>query len=339
MGRLDEAIQVLAEMERSPPPYGYQSVYWSNYALNLAWIGRIREARDKASNLTGLLATQVGSEIALSAADWSTADSLARLYLRDRPGEAVGPWARGAVAASRGQVKGAMSHLSQSVEADRTASGIRTEQACGAMLVLAVVSGAMLDVGQLRLVRVDTAPGASLALLWAAAAGDTAGARAQLAAIRAMPAAERGPVDTVLTLGDAWLALAAGQPEAAIMLIRPVVLRGMHRAQGPIPINQLLRWTLAEAYTRINVPDSAAAWLERIAQWEGQVWAWDNQWRGLTYSFVHFRLGQIYMQVGRIEDAKQHYATFLDAFTDPDAEYQWMVTEAHAKLQEPASGR
>jgi tetratricopeptide (TPR) repeat protein len=339
MGRLDEAIRVSTEMEQSPPPYGFQATYWSNYALYLARIGRIDEAREKAGNLTGLLATQIKAQIALAAAEWSAADSLARLYLRDRPEAAGGGlWALAAVAASRGQVHGAMRHLRQSVEADRTASRLRAQQAGGAMLVLAVVSGSMLDVSELPTVRVDTAPGATLAALWAAAAGDTARARVHLAAIRAMPAAERGPVDTALTLGDAWLALAAGQPEATVTLIRPVV-RGMHRAQGPLPINQLMRWTLAEAYARISVPDSAAAWLERIAQWEGQVWGWDDGWRGLTYSFVHFRLGRIYAQAGRPDDAKQHYAMFLDAFTDPDSEYQWMVTEARARLQELAMGR
>jgi hypothetical protein len=34
---------------------------------------------------------------------------------------------------------------------------------------------------------------------------------------------------------------------------------------------------------------------------------------------------------------KQHYATFLDAFTDP--EYVWMMTEARTELEKLARGR
>ena len=28
----------------------------------------------------------------------------------------------------------------------------------------------------------------------------------------------------------------------------------------------------------------------------------------------------------------EHYAAFLDAFTDPDPEFEWMVEEAQAEL-------
>ena len=104
-------------------------------------------------------------------------------------------------------------------------------------------------------------------------------------------------------------------------------------------MNQLLRWTLAQAFERTGQPDSAAAWLERIAQWGGQVWGGDDELRGFSYSFVHFRLGRLYTQLGKDDEAKEHYATFLDAFTDPDPEYAWMVTEARGRLEELARGR
>jgi hypothetical protein len=49
---------------------------------------------------------------------------------------------------------------------------------------------------------------------------------------------------------------------------------------------------------------------------------------GLPYSAAHFKLGQLYMRVGDSAKAVEHYVTFLDAFTDPDPEYEWMVEEA-----------
>ena len=36
---------------------------------------------------------------------------------------------------------------------------------------------------------------------------------------------------------------------------------------------------------------------------------------------------------------EEHYLTFLDTFTQPDPEYEWMVTEARAALEELARGR
>jgi tetratricopeptide (TPR) repeat protein len=116
-------------------------------------------------------------------------------------------------------------------------------------------------------------------------------------------------------------------------------------ARAPTPpsrllaVKQLVRWTMARVFERTGQRDSAAAWLERIAHWGGERWWDDFELRGLTYSFVHFKLGTLYTQLGRYDEAKQHYATFLDAFTDPDPEYAWMVTEARAKLEELARGR
>jgi tetratricopeptide (TPR) repeat protein len=106
---------------------------------------------------------------------------------------------------------------------------------------------------------------------------------------------------------------------------------------GPA-INPLTRWLVAEADERLGNLDSAAAGFERMATWSGFDMA-DMPARGLVEPFAHFRLGRIYTQLGRLDEAKEHYATFLDAFTQPDPEYEWMVTEARTKLEELARGR
>lgn len=50
-------------------------------------------------------------------------------------------------------------------------------------------------------------------------------------------------------------------------------------------------------------------------------------------------MGRRYAERGDTEKAKDHYTTFLNTFTDPDPEYEGMVTEARAALEELARGR
>ncbi len=60
---------------------------------------------------------------------------------------------------------------------------------------------------------------------------------------------------------------------------------------------------------------------------------------GLTYSFAHRRLAKLYGKLGQRDRAEDHWLTFLDTFTNPDPEYEWMVEEARAELEKLARGR
>lgn len=62
---------------------------------------------------------------------------------------------------------------------------------------------------------------------------------------------------------------------------------------------------------------------------------------GVPHSAAHFKLGQLYLQVGDAAEAAEHYASFLHTFADPDPdpEYEWMVGEAREELEKLARGR
>jgi len=57
---------------------------------------------------------------------------------------------------------------------------------------------------------------------------------------------------------------------------------------------------------------------------------------GLRSAFLG---GQLYAQRGNRDEALDHYTTFLDTFTDPDPEYEWMVEEARAEVERSGRGR
>jgi len=90
-----------------------------------------------------------------------------------------------------------------------------------------------------------------------------------------------------------------------------------------------LWWVLGDVYAHLGQPDSAIAQLEAIV-------ARPPRW---AYSAAHFKLGQLYAQVGNRDEALDHFTTFLAAFTDPDPEYRWMVIEARAAAERLKRGR
>ena len=54
---------------------------------------------------------------------------------------------------------------------------------------------------------------------------------------------------------------------------------------------------------------------------------------------AHFRHGLLYAQIDNREGALDHFTTFLDAFTDPDPDYVWMVQEARIEVGRLTRGR
>jgi tetratricopeptide (TPR) repeat protein len=95
----------------------------------------------------------------------------------------------------------------------------------------------------------------------------------------------------------------------------------------------IVSWLLlGEGYEQTGQLDSAAAYFELLGTPGEYVRRDDIQRAGLTYSFAHFRRGRILTELGKTEEAREAWLTFLDAFTDPDPDYEWMVTEANESL-------
>jgi len=95
----------------------------------------------------------------------------------------------------------------------------------------------------------------------------------------------------------------------------------------------IVSWLLlAEGYEQTGQLDSAAAYFELLGTPGEYVRRDEIERAGLTYSFAHFRRGRILTEIGKTEEAREAWLTFLDAFTDPDPDYEWMVTEANESL-------
>ncbi len=162
---------------------------------------------------------------------------------------------------------------------------------------------------------------------WAASlyaqAGDTDAATALLTAQREQlgPLADRKRVG--LAEAEAWIDVAEGRYSEALP-----VLRTADRGYGcDICIDR----ALGMAFDLSGQPDSAVAYYERYLapkqNWRAFV---DASWRGWTLE----RLGQLYDDMGDLEQAAGYYAAFVELWQDADPELQPRVQAAQARIEE-----
>jgi len=178
----------------------------------------------------------------------------------------------------------------------------------------------------------------------AALAGDTTESKRVLARIAAMSdsaTSERfewafGPMLAVI---EARLALRRSDWRSAVDLLEPWVRRLREPGYGFNAGDTYLTWlTLADAYQEMGQPDSAILHLESIIGPPRHQYL-DHRLYAMPYPLAQFKLGQLYAQLGNTEKALQHYGRFLEVFTDPEPEYEWMVSQARAALEGLGRGR
>ena len=90
-------------------------------------------------------------------------------------------------------------------------------------------------------------------------------------------------------------------------------------------------WTLAEAFERANMPDSAATRFVETAENRPAYRAWYTP-RGFTDSFARRRAAMLLDATGRQEEAAEHWTEFLANFTDPDPAYAIWRTAAIERI-------
>lgn len=90
-------------------------------------------------------------------------------------------------------------------------------------------------------------------------------------------------------------------------------------------------WLLAEAHIHLGDAESAIQNLESILQ--RSRFRRDN-WilQGFIHPPARLKLARLYAEAGNAEKAREHYRAFLDTFTDPDPDLEWMVDEAREGL-------
>ena len=166
---------------------------------------------------------------------------------------------------------------------------------------------------------------------WAAAAGDTTSARRLLATIRTCSAGDIARQGFTPALVQAWIAARAGHWQAVVQVLGPAALQGEPKGYVEFQAAPLGRWLVAEAYERLDRPDSAVAYFQRAVA-PPPAGGVDVAHSRMAFSFGHQRLVLLYARMGRLQEARQHWEIFQQTFTAPDPELRPMLDEARQAL-------
>jgi hypothetical protein len=173
--------------------------------------------------------------------------------------------------------------------------------------------------------------------------GDTAIAASYAAALPA-PELEEFRIanmkDALLATLHARVAAIRGNWEQAARILAPVTGDRTPRdaRREATTTQQLSNWLMAEAAEALGDLEGAVRLYSGVAAGhrfsDGSVHGF-----GLTYSFAHRKAALLYSQLEDYDRAAEHWLAFLDAFTDPDPEFEWMVEEARSELERLGRGR
>jgi len=174
--------------------------------------------------------------------------------------------------------------------------------------------------------------------VYAATVGDTTAAREVLNEFAAHPDVQAGLYGEMPAFLDAVIAVNARDWRRVVELLGVAAERGYDAGRLDASTPRLDRqWLVAEAYRQLGMADSAAHLYEKLAEVEGS--PGEVRGRGYGYPYVHRRLAQMYGELGQDARAAEHWNLFLEVFTDPDPELEYMVTEAREALAALAAER
>jgi hypothetical protein len=231
--------------------------------------------------------------------------------------------------AARGELDAAEAILSQGHELT-VAAGVPSELSLFATPFLRLMSGT-LPKGVVAPSDSSTSGRDALASgLDALAHGDLASARASRQVARTHEE-HLGPADLeLLAVLEAWVAAHEARWDTVIGLARPAAVSPRVEVGG-LMVKAAARWLVANAFEAGGQPDSAAHYYTAALS-PLRIQAPGVVLRGLSFPFIHQRLVMLYVGMGRLEEAREHWEVFRRTFTRPDPEVRHLIDEARSAL-------
>lgn len=237
-----------------------------NLAAIQVVLGRNAAARQTAAKLSGPFEQYVAMMLATSESRWRAADSIANAVLAKADAPPVfrmnAVTVHASALAAQGSYNAADSVLSDAASGSK---GVAARWYERARLLMAIAANSPVRT-RTDLVAADTSLAADmLRAIWASAAGDTVMARAREARLRKLTQRENAIVGSGPALIEANIAAHAGQWRNVVNQLGPAALVGeFDPTIVDRPDSFLLRWTVANAYEKLGMPDSAAKFLNLI---------------------------------------------------------------------------
>ncbi len=338
-GEYDQAIESCRRaVKLTPAPH---EMIASECSEKFANAGLFAEARSLARHLQGGGRENAEMQIAISAAQFATVDSIGRDWESDPTEEmtwrSYGAVLQASAQAARGQVRSARESLQRSARLFPA----RRHNDSQMQLLLWSASGQRPS-EEIQLAGHDTT---SLYLWgeWAAYEGDTLTVRR---ARRTVAAKWSDPENVAkwknsgklpsqaslsFNLFEATIAANSGRWADVIRSLAPAAWQGCCNQSYSSGALIRRRWLVADAYERMGKLDSAAVYFELLVTPKRIDWR-SIMFRGLTHSFALRRLALLHTRMGHPDRARVYWQQFADTFTAPDAELRPMLAEARAAL-------
>ncbi len=337
LGALGYFEQALARFEEAAQksPFGPSATLRSNIVLGLLDLGRVDRAREMARAL-GAFGPARRTQVELAACNWVAAESLANNQLHDPTLQnATSPSAASLrlaeALAGRGALRASREAMLRAAQAAESVSPLLKDLAGRSLLFLANESQGGIEPPSMSWASDNPGESSILGGLTAVSAGDGTSARRFLVEARRLPGMEERALGAAPILLEARIAGLDGRWTAVIDLLRPVALRSVDLgAWVPGTSTTTLleaRLTLADAFEEQGALDSAAVWLERVAN-DPATWAW----AGIARPFAHLRLALLQARMGRFADAERHLAVLEHWWDRPDDIARRMLAEARAAV-------
>jgi tetratricopeptide (TPR) repeat protein len=330
-GQSEQALELYRKAATVMPIAPTQLVL-GNIVDQLIGLHRLSEARGMLPVLKGPSAAMSELELDLADRSWDRAESLATAMQHDAAAPPLGHFiagsARASVRGARGDIGGALRVLDE-VE---TTFGPKNARA------RAMIWFSRFSIARALDQSLPEVPAAIRTDLWGIAAFATRAAESgdSIAARRAV-ASWPESVEAVSrrALGDqveARLDEHNGHWDRAVSRLRANALGGVRAIPN---LERILRtpsrWLMADAFTRLGQPDSAAVYLNLLLEppaYEPPT----LMTRGLLEPFVRFRLVRLYAQMGRLDDAQRQWDIVSATCTRPDPEVLTMLDDTRAIL-------
>jgi tetratricopeptide (TPR) repeat protein/predicted Ser/Thr protein kinase len=327
LGKPEEAIEAWSRAS-DLSPFGIPAPQLGNWYTTLLRLGRYDEAAGVVGKLPEGWKPGAELDLAVSAGNWSLAESLA---IRNARSSALsGPNRRSAVAtlaaleARNGRLRTALDGFERLADGSSTRGDARFARFTERFL-RCITNTVPVD-GVPPVLSDSTAQGLVDGALQAAVYADTMAVRSFLDRLARKSECDRKEHKSDVALLEAWIAASAHRWSKVIQLVGSET--GLGSPWGSLPI----RWLVGRAQESQGDLEAAAKSYTQLLVLKGCDDSDRLILRPLLLPFAHRWLALLYSRMGRIDEAQKHWRAFKETLSQPDPELLPMIEQTRKVL-------
>jgi DNA-binding SARP family transcriptional activator/Tfp pilus assembly protein PilF len=326
-GHYDEAATSFARAVELRP---YAAEYWHNsLATTLAFTGKVDSARAVVSRMPAQREKRDAElYVAIASAQWDTVRRIALQFASD-PG--LGPGVRSRMYNVVAATQVAHGQIAAAWQTFREAELVLNDPFRFAIsdVLIGIPTGARRSDRNTSMPEDTAAYHYYFRAVWHAWKRDGEAAKREIALFRTRldPKHQAGLMSEADFL-ERWSIPGNEGLRNLIDYLAPIAWGGGFVVLGS---NALQRWVVADAYERLGLVDSAAAYFDLLVR-PTRIHFRQGEHTGFFHSYALRRLALLHERKGRRSLSRRYWQQFISVFTDPDPELRPLLVEAQTAL-------